>query len=788
MRSATRFISISFFLTAVFCYSSESPGTGTLKGRVADAGGRPIVKAHVQLAETMVGCVTDQDGCFVLEQVPEGVYSLRITHIAYTKRVVSPVVIRKHKTNDLGTVYLRGTVLHTPGVSVTATRTETEVTDVPQALNLVPGSVVRQRNGKTSAEALREEPGVFIQKTSHGGGSAVIRGLSSNQILLLVDGIRLNNSTYRLGNHSYLTMVDYFTLEQLEVVRGPGSVMYGSDALGGTVNAVTSERTPEQGSGGLAYRLFGRLASADQERTWRADMSYATERAGLTGGISIKRFKDLRRGSRRSTPGLEHSQNGAVQKPSGFDCLDWNYKLVCYPAKTTKVTVASQYTRKTDLPRYDKYENNGYYKWFYDPQQRQLSYLRINQSLNNPYVSSVQATLSYHNQQEGRLTQKSQESAISREWVGVKTGGLSVQFHSYAYRHLFTYGTDIYHDRVGAERHTQDPVTLEMTADEQARYPDGSEYTSLGLFVQDEIAVSAALKGILGVRYSAFYAEFSLPHTSPAAGLFGTSVHQDFSSVTGSAGLIWDVTGDVHVTVNAGQAFRAPNLSDISKLGESKGSVFEIPNPGLKPEQMTSVDAGLKVSGGNLSAAASVYYAGITDLIASADALYGADPYIERNGTVYKVKSKQNTGRAYVCGLESAVSCSWNSLNVFANITLPYGWNVTQNEPVGGIPPFFGLAGVRRRLSRGFVEGFVRFASKQDRLSADDLDDPRIPQGGTPGWHIVTVRAEYDLSRCLRINACVENIFDINYREHGSGINGPGRNFILSLELKRGPV
>jgi len=782
-----RFFLSAFFLfiSALFCFASAAPGNGLIQGVVTDGEGNPVVKAHVELISTIIGAVTDKRGEFILKRVPEGVYSLRITHISYTKKVISPVVVRKKSAVKLGIIKLKINVLQSPGISVTATRSTNEITDVSKAVNLIPEIVISERNSKTTAEVLREEPGVFVQKTSHGGGSAIIRGLSSNQILLMVDGIRLNNSTYRLGNHSYLTMIDYFSLEQLEVVRGPASVLYGSDALGGAVNAITKERISGNNKAGFNYRVFGRAATADKERTSRVEMSYISEKIGMVGGLSFKRFGDLRRGTNNSVPELEHSLNGPVQTPSGFDCFDYDYKLITYPSRTTKLTLATQYTKKSNLPRYDKYENSGYFKWLYNPQIRHLTYLKLNKSLNNRYVSSMEITLSLNNQKEGREKQKKPESSITRESVDVKTGGFTLQLRSFIRGHFLTYGSEVYHDLVSSERSRQDPVTLELTKDKQARYPDGATYTSFGAYIQDEFNISRRFKTIAGVRWSMFSTEFSLPESSPVSTIFGKNISQTFKSFTGSAGLVYKLKDDIYLDCNIGQAFRAPNLSDISKLGESKGDVFEIPNPSLEPETMSSIDAGLKIENERISFAASVYYARINNLIASADALYNGESTIEVNSSVFKVKSKQNIGTAYLCGLETAFNYQTGRWDIFSNVTFPYGWNITQHEPVGGVPPLFGLAGVKLLFKKGYAESFIRFALKQDKLCADDLDDPRIPAGGTPGWNTFNFRTVFPFTSYLTAVFELGNIFDVNYREHGSGINGPGRNFILSLEVKR---
>ena len=364
---------------------------GTLTGRVTDSQDRPIPGLHVEIRSLHQGTVTDAQGRFHLDRLPIGAYTVRFSHIAY-QRVEKPrIQIPSGGTLDLGTIIMNESVLHGQSIVVTASRTPGPLAETPAALNLVPQAMIRDRNGKTLAEALREESGVAVQKTEHGGGSAIIRGLSSNQILLLVDGIRLNNSTYRLGNHPYLTTVDDQMVRQMEVVRGPMSVLYGSDALGGTINAVTDVSQAEGGSPGLHYRLFSRMATADQEKTARAELGWQSEHLALEGGFSFKDFGDLRRGATGGSAALEQSTDGHVQKPTAFQSLSANAKAVWRPDDRRTLIAAWQMTRRPEVPRYDKYES-GTYKWLYTDQNRDLIYVKF---LDRPawsWLSSVEAT------------------------------------------------------------------------------------------------------------------------------------------------------------------------------------------------------------------------------------------------------------------------------------------------------------------------------------------------------------------------------------------------------------
>jgi len=770
----------AFWLLILFSQQIWPQSSGIIQGCAHDTEGNPIPTLNVILIGTNQGAATDADGYFIIQGIQPGTYTVTFEHISFKPLSIENLVIRED-TLSLGTVTLKQLIIPIHEVVVTATRSNRRVVDVSRPVNVVPAQRIEERNAKTSAEALREETGIFIQKTSHGGGSAIIRGFSSNQVLLLIDGVRLNNSTYRLGNHQYLTSVDNFIVDRLEVVRGPTSVLYGSDAMGGAVNAITKIPTLTNTDPAMNYRIGSRYASADQEKTARADITLHNHRWALLTGFSYKGYGDLRRGSNSSHPELENATDGCIQRPTGFSAYDLDAKLVYSLKPEQRFIMAYQMAKKIDVPRYDKYENNGYHRWVYTPQNRNLFYMIYENASKDKFFSSLRASVSYHIQEEGRETQKMVDDPISKERDKVNTLGLTLQLDSEFRRHHLSYGVDIYADDVSSNSRTIAGNGI-VKVDERGRYPDNAAYASIGAFLQDEIRIAKTWTATAGVRASRFTTTFTLDQTDTHASL--GNIDLDYQSVTGSLGIVRKITETLFLNANVGQAFRAPNLSDLAKLGESKGDTYEVPNADLTPEKMLSVDIGFKIQSASVRSSVSAYYAHITDMITSADAVWNGSGEIDINGVMYKVKSKQNIGDAYIRGFESSLQIDlYRNLSCYGNLTTTYGHNTTGDEPVGGIPPTFGLAGLEWRKSECHLAAYVRFAGDQDRLSTDDRDDPRIPESGTPGWITLNLRGGFPLWDRLGIRLAIENILDLNYREHGSGINGPGQNFIISLTL-----
>ncbi|MBN2354646.1 TonB-dependent receptor [candidate division KSB1 bacterium] len=751
--------------------------TGQITGRVVTGDGNALPDVLIRVGKSNIVGLTNRDGQFHIQNVAPGSVDIALTRIGYEQKIINHIPITADSTYDLGRIVLTARVLFFGETVVSATRSRNPAYSTSSPLNVVSASQLAERAVKTSAEALREETGIFVQKTSHGGGSAIIRGLGSNQILLLVDGIRLNNSTYRLGNHQYLTTVDANMLSQIEVIRGPNSVLYGSDALGGSINLISKKPLFSSDGPKLNYRWLNRYATADEEKTSYGELALMGKRWGFFAGLGYKDYGDLKRGEHSEHAELEKSKHGAVQSPTGFSAYDANVKLMFRATSQQYWTLAYQLSRQNKVPRYDKYENDDYHRWLYHPQKRDLFYLTYENHLQAKWLQNIKATVSWHRQEEGREQQKRFDSEITDENDIVHTAGIGLQFNPLFRNHSLVYGFDVYYDRVASRANTMNPFTRIKQWQTRGRFPDGAVYVTGGVFWQDQWQISPSLRLLLGSRFSYVDTEF---RGEPGP------VQQQFSAHTTSLGLIYAVTSYFNLTANLGQAFRAPNLSDITKLGESKGRVYEVPNHDLKPEKMLNIDIGLKIYSDRAKMTVSAYYAQIYDLLASADATYHGSTTIQRNGEEYIIKSKQNIGRAYMRGVEFSLDCLMlDNLHLYGNGHSTFGQNTTLNEPIGGIPPTCGLLGLKWMESGFFATAYGRFAARQNRLSADDLDDPRIPEGGTPAWWILNIRAGATVFDSCRLQFGVENIFDLNYREHGSGVNGPGRNFIVSLEIAK---
>jgi hemoglobin/transferrin/lactoferrin receptor protein len=678
-----------------------------------------------------------------------------------------------------------------PVIVVTAKRREAEALDIARHATVVTADRIVESSGQTTPDALREEAGVWIQKTGMGGGSPFIRGLTGKQVLLLVDGVRLNNSCYRYGPNQYLNTIDPAVLERIEVVRGSGSVLYGSDALGGVVNMITRRRMPfgATDEAGIDVVLAEQYSSASGGSVTRLDVEASLGTASFSVGASYASFGDLRAGSGESPVGIVDIDG--AQRPTGYDgtSLDASVRWALSP--TQELAVKYLHTNQTDVPRSDRLLQSDRLttpdlEYHYDPQLQELAIVEYEARDVGP-LASLKANVSYNRQLEGRRSKRAAWTYTRLEEDEVGTIGTALQLaFKPARRGVVTAGLDFYRDDVGSWRKRVEDGTGTVTAEATSLFPDGTRYGSFGAYVRDDIAVSEAVSVAVGGRVSAFGIESDLGSNAIVG---DTSTYGPFGVVGETYGdVTWGVEGvlrasdEVSWYAGVSRGFRAPNVEDLTVNGDwSSGT--DIPNPELEPEESLDCELGVKLAKGDTSLGLCVFHNEYTNLIDRV--------VIDTVGGTTNLTQKQNIDEAYIRGVEMSWRLSlgagtWGRGGFFGTAAWTYGQNVTDDEPVSRIPPFHQFVGLRwdGARARSWAEFFVETAGTQDRLAATDLTDVRIPVGGTPGWTTVNVRGGFDLAAQARLTLAMLNLTDERYRVHGSGIDAPGLNAVARLEYR----
>ncbi len=673
-----------------------------------------------------------------------------------------------------------------PPMIVTATRRAEMTLELPFSALQIDSVRLRSEQMATSVpEALLETHGVMVQQTARGQGSPFLRGFTGFRTVALVDGIRLNNSTFREGPNQYWSTIDILAVDELEVVRGPGSVMYGSDAIGGVVNAIMRSPGPGNGpstqwTGMTAYR-FG---SAERAHLGRAEGGGVQEgKWGFHVGGSIKDYGDV-----------EGGRDVGRQPGTGFTQWDLDAKVRYDLSPQTQLVVAHQTTEQDGVSRthntvqgirWEGLSAGTNLRRFYD-QQRHLTYARLLHETEGDHHFT--ATVSWHVQNEIEYIQAGNGSWRELD-MDVDTLGISLQGVSPSSIGTWTYGTEYYRDLVDTEGRRYDAAYRYLRSDVQGNVGDDASHDNLGVYAEDAIPLAERLKLTLGGRVNWSRADIGRM-THPTTGL-ATSFEDDWTQVVGSGRVRWFPTPDEDWSLFAGasQGFRAPNLSDVSSGFQAQTGVQEIAALNLEPEKFITVEGGAKIARRTWEAEAAYYHTFIDDLIVRAPTGVitpgGLTEVTKLNASSGWLHGVELSGRVFVGGGVSVFARgAWQEGegDAYASVTTPQ-----IRAPLSRMHPATGILGVRWDSEKKdiFAEVFGMASDQQDRLSPDDTrDTSRIPPGGTPGWATLNLRAGYTWKERLRGVVGLENVTDEDYRIHGSGFNQPGRNLKLSVEYR----
>ena len=637
-------------------------------------------------------------------------------------------------------------------IVVTSRNIKTSQAKTPYVISAIDQNQIRETNARTTPEALQGVAGVFLQKTNHGGGSAFIRGLTGNQTLLVIDGIRLNNATYRYGPNQYLNTIDMFTLERVDVLKGIGAIEYGSDAMGGVINLTTKEVNT---SGFKDFKLSNtsKFLSSQMEKTNRTEMSYAANNLSILGGLSIKRYGDIVGGD-----GVGN------QAPTGYREKNYNIKAKVKLSSSQEITFSTQNTIQRDIPIYHKIVLENFKINQVDKQVHNLNYLKYRYASKHKVISEILVTLSQQRSIENRSNQKNNATLLRKERDTIHSTGITAEVIVKPTKNWTSNtGVDIYSDLVNSNT-TETNTIANTEIQKRGLYPNGSIYKNNSLFNIHYLNLGK-LSIIAGIRYN--FLDIRISDTT-----LGNVTLKPSALVT-NYGVNYQVNKNHFIFGSISTGYRAPNIDDLGTLGIVDFR-YEIPSYNLKPEKSKNIELGYKYNAVKTNFTISVFQMNLKDVIAR----------IIVEGQVvngYNVYTKKNIETSYIKGTEISVSHKINNHFAFqTNATYTYGQNVTKNEPMRRMPPFFGQNTLSWHSKNKTVAIRHQFAGKQTRLAKGDIDDNRIGVLGTAQWNTIQIDAGIKWKH-ISLNASAINILNQKYKTHGSGIYGMGRSFGVSI-------
>ncbi len=646
-------------------------------------------------------------------------------------------------------------------LQVTASMESQPLTQVAAAVSVVTRDDIFSRPNVVLADLLRDSAGIYVQQTTPGQGIPIIRGLKGSQNLHLVDGIRLNTAFFRDAPNQYLALVDPFWADQIEVIRGPSSVLYGGDAMGGVVNIIShrpavNHHKPISGESYLAWYGAENLALGHA----RMDISGRQQAASIA---------------------MTYLDSGLRRIGGGQTIPFTNYRSQSLTGKGIRVTdqgltlgVDLQHLKQPATPRVDALiagfgqTHPDAERYLFAPNQRDFVHI---------FMETPNASGWYDNARYQLAWQKIIDQRQVRSWQETDGFRENNQSHSFSakatwnrqldkYRHLL-FGLESWQDTIRSEKwrettNGENPVT--------PRFPDRSQMRLLAAFAEYRIK-NQQQQWNLGVRHSRYHT--SLRHPLAPDSMLLT----DWS---GHVGWLLTLSDENRLFANLGRGFRPPNIFDLGQLGPRPGNRFNVINPQLKPESLYSLDFGWKHSGTNWHWQSAIFLSHYRDKITSV--FTG-----ETTPDGLSVVQSQNLSRVRLFGLENEFEW-YGTQGQRLRGSLNYVWGQEKtrqdSEAADRIPPLNGSLSFFWPVShRWIINMHSRFAASQRRLSARDRRDARINPQGTGGFAVFDVFLNWHPHPNHSLRLGVQNLFDKRYREHGSGLEAPGRGPVLSWHL-----
>lgn len=698
---------------------------------------------------------------------------------------------------------------------VVALKTKQNKEDVPYKITSISNEQIELQNPQTAADLLGVSGKVFIQKSQQGGGSPMIRGFATNRLLYTVDGVRMNTAIFRGGNIQNVISLDAFAMESVEVLFGPNSVIYGSDAIGGVMSFQTvkpkfstNENTTVSGN------IFSRFSSANEEKTGHFDVQLGWKKWASYTSISYNDFGDLRMGTHGpkeylktyyvvpnfdGTDQVLTNENSLVQKPSAYSQYNVTQKVRFAPNEKWDFQYGFHYSETSDYSRYDRHlrMRNGlprYAEWNYGPQKWMMNAFEISNFSKRGIYDEMVIRLAYQNFEESRISRNLNNANREIRIEKVDAYSFNIDFNKkIGVKNKLFYGVEYVYDKVNSEGIDEDIITG-IQIEGPARYPQ-ADWQSMGIYLNDQFTVSDKVLLSAGLRYNQYILNADFDTTFYPFPF--TEAKLNDGSLTGSVGIVYKPSNSWVLSSNVSTAFRSPNVDDIGKVFDSEPGSVVVPNPDLKAEYAYNVDFNIaKVFSSNFKLDLSTYYTWLDDALVRRDYTLNGSSEIMYDGELSQVQAIQNAAKATVYGIQFGVEAKLSKDFVFStDLNFQKGEEELDNGEKSSsrhAAPFFGVSRLTFIHEKLELQLYTQFSAKKDYedLPEEERGKPEIyaidGNGNpySPGWYTLNLKTDYKLNKTFNVTAGLENITDQRYRPYSSGLVAPGRNFIVGVRAK----
>tara|TARA_R110000765_G_scaffold4056_13_gene12908 strand:- start:7945 stop:10371 length:2427 start_codon:yes stop_codon:yes gene_type:complete len=734
---------------------------------------------------------------------------ITFTHIGYQNyRSTKSHAVRK------GKLYLALIAEQLDEVVMSISKWEQQKKDIPQKISLMNAKTIEFTASQTSADLLQNSGKVFVQKSQLGGGSPMIRGFATNRLLLSVDGVRMNNAIFRGGNIQNVISIDPFTIKSTEVIFGPGSVIYGSDAIGGVMNFYTNN---PQFSKTDSLEVFGksnyRYSSANNENTVHVDFNLGKREWAFLSSLTYNNFGDLKIGSHGPTSylrnnyvvtengqdRLQENDNAKKQVPTGYDQINVMQKVLFRPNSNWNINLSAYYSETSDYSRYDRLirpSKDGLglrsAEWSYGPQKWFMGNLQFYKNGKGKFYDGLKITTAYQNFVESRNDRGFGDDIRYGSKENVDAISANVDFENKRIGNLrLYYGGEYVFNKIGSAGNEFNIETM-VTSPSASRYPDNSTWQTLAGYISGELRAKPNFTFLSGLRYSHVWIDAIFDQTFYSFPFNDADLST--GALTGSLGFSWFPKADLQLTFNGSTGFRAPNIDDVGKIFNSEPGSVVVPNPDLEPEYAYNLEVGIQKNfNDRLMLKGASFYTYLVDALVRRDFQFNGNSEIMYNGELHNVQAIQNAAKAYVYGFEFGLDAFLTEkLSVNANLTFTEGIEEEQDgtdTPGRHVAPTFGdfhIVWKNQKLKTDLFANFNGEISFGDLAMSEKTKDYiyAVDADGnpySPSWYTLNFRSQYQLSHALKFTANLENFTDQRYRSYSSGIVAPGINLILGV-------
>jgi len=685
------------------------------------------------------------------------------------------------------------------------------LSDVSNKILNISEKKIKELSPQTSADLLEKTGEVFVQKSQLGGGSPMIRGFSANRILLSLDGIRMNNAIFRSGNIHNIISIDPNILTGVEILYGPASVMYGSDAIGGAINFKIKDpkfsidnKIKINGSQNIQYN------SSSKSKHYNLFLNIGLKKIASMTSFSFSNFDDLRSGSKRKSKyknfgkrteyvkrnyiknidEIIKNTDHNIQKFSNYSQNNFIQKINYKINDDINLIYGLYYSKSSNIPRYDRlilYDDlltPKYAEWYYGPNLFLMNKIELNYFIKNKFFDAFKLNISKQNIEESRISRKFNDLYIKNRIEKVNVHSLNLDFDKKINGKEFFYGYELYTNKINSNAFEKN-INTNNEEKISTRYPDrGSNFLINSIYVSYK-KINKNLNYNFGIRGTKANLKSKL--SSDFFNFPFSEIEINTSSISGSFGLIYNYSKNSSLKFLYSNGFRSPNLDDVGKIFDSEPGNIIVPNTELNPEYANNFEINFISRKQNIEFNGSIYYTNLNNAIIRSNGTFNGLDSIMYDGSLSQVQTLKNSGKAYVFGFSYMINYKINNnLNLKSSVSFNQSKDLSTKLPLKHSSPIFGQSSINFTKRNIKVSYYINYNGKKDisNFSPSELNKLYLyTKDGSPAWLTNNISFIYNINYLAKINFSCENIFDIHYRSYSSGISAPGRNFNIGLNM-----